>query len=120
MNECPICNGQVRKVETEFSLFEGKIKKNPVVGHECMECGEIFIDEDESRRIDKWLDEPTTRKIVETLRKHEFRLRRKIGYSGRTLVVRIPKDIERIVPFSEGEEVEIYPEGKNRIIIEKL
>ena len=119
MNKCPICEGEVREVKTELSLFCGKLKHS-VIGYECLKCGEIFIDEAESKRIDKWVNEPAIRKLVDTLREHEFRLRRKVGYSGRTLIVRIPKDIERIVSLNEGDEVEIYPEGKNRIIIEKL
>jgi len=120
MNECPICGGEIREVKTEFSLFDGKIKKNPVISFECTKCEEVFIDEEESKRIDKWANEPAIRNMIDDLREHEFKLRRKIGYAGRTLIIRIPKDIEKIIPLSEGEEVEIYPEGKKRIIIEKM
>lgn len=119
MNECPICGGEVKETKTELSLFGGKIKYS-AAGYECLKCKEVFIDEEESKKIDSWVNESSIRKLVDTLREHEFKLRRKVGYSGRTLIVRIPKDIERIIPLDEGEEVEIYPEGKNRIIIEKL
>lgn len=120
MKECPICGGEVREVRTELSLFNGKVRLNPITGFECPKCEEIFIDEEEPERIDRWVNEPTNRRLLDELKEHEFRLRRKVGYSGRTLIVRVPKDIERVVSLKEGDEVEIYPEGKNRIVIEKL
>jgi YgiT-type zinc finger domain-containing protein len=120
MKECPFCGGKVEEIKTELSLFNGKIKINPIVGFECSSCNEIFIDEDESKRIDRITNMEPYRSHIEEMRKHQFRLRRKIGYSGRTLIVRIPKDIEQNISLREGEEIEIYPEGKNKIIIEKV
>lgn len=120
MKDCPLCGGEVEEVKTELSLFNGKIKINPIVGFECSSCNEIFIDENESKRIDKIIRMEPYRNQIEEIRKYQFRLRRKVGYSGRTLIVRIPKDIEKSISLREGEEIEIYPEGKNKIIIEKV
>jgi len=120
LKECPICGGDVQKIETELSLFNGKIKINPIVGYECKNCIEIFIDEEESKKIDRMINSEPYRTQIDEMRKYRFRLRRKVGYSGRSLVVRIPKDIEQVLSLRNGEEIEIYPEGKNKIVIEKL
>lgn len=120
MKECPLCEGPIEKTKTELSLFNGKIKVKPVVAFECSRCNEVFIDEEESKRIDSITNMEPYRKQIEEMRKYQFRLRRKIGYSGRTLIIRIPKDIEKSISLRDGEEIEIYPEGKNKIVIEKI
>jgi len=120
MKECPICGGEVKKIETSLSLFNGNIQINPILGFECNKCNEIFIDEEESRRIDSLTNTKYYREAIDNIRKYQLRLRRRVSYSGRSLVIRIPKDIERVLSIKEGEEVEIYPEGKDKIIIEKI
>lgn len=120
MKVCPLCGGDVTKIETSLSLFNGKIQINPIIGFECAKCNEIFIDEDESKRIDRLTNTPYYRDQIENIRKNQLRLRRKIGFSGRSLIIRIPKDIENVCQIRNGDEVEIYIEGKNKIIIEKL
>ena len=120
MDECPICEGKIEERKIQLSLFNGKIQINPITAFECKKCNEVFIDEDESKRIDRITRLEPYHSQIEEMRKHQFRLRRKIGLSGRTLIVRIPKDIQKIISFKEGEEIEIYPEGKNKIIIEKI
>lgn len=120
MKECPLCGGKVEETKTSLSLFNGKIKISPIVAFECSSCNEVFIDEEESKRIDRITNIEPYRKQIEEMRKHQFRLRRKVGYSGRTLIVRIPKDIEKSISLRKGDEIEIYPEGKNKIVIEKV
>lgn len=120
MKECPICSGEISKVETSLSLFNDKIKINPIIGFECTECNEIFIDEDESKRVDRLTNTPYYKNQIENIQKTQLRLRRKIGFSGRSLIVRIPKDIELNCQIRDGDEIDIYVEGKNKIIIEKL
>ena len=48
-----------------------------------------------------------------------LKLRRKISESGRSLVLRIPKDIERTINLNNGDEVDIWLE-ENQIIIKKV
>jgi len=120
MKECPICGGEVKKIETTLSLFDGKIQINPITAFECPQCNEVYIDEEESKKIDSLANIPIYRRQIEEIRKYQLRLRRKIGFSGRSLVVRIPKDIERALSLQDGDEVEIYPEGKNKIVLEKM
>jgi len=48
-----------------------------------------------------------------------LRLRRTLSKSGRSLVLRIPKDIERILNLQPGQTVEIWVEDE-KIIIRKV
>ena len=48
-----------------------------------------------------------------------LKLRRTISESGRSLVLRIPKDIERFLSLKAGDEVDIWVEN-GKIIIEKI
>ncbi|MDW8024234.1 MAG: AbrB/MazE/SpoVT family DNA-binding domain-containing protein [Nitrososphaerota archaeon] len=47
-----------------------------------------------------------------------LKLRRTLSKSGRSLVLRIPKDIERALKLQPGQEVEIWIED-DKIIIRK-
>jgi len=46
-----------------------------------------------------------------------LKLRRKVSESGRSLVLRIPKDIERSLDIKNGDEVDIWIE-EGKIIIQ--
>jgi antitoxin component of MazEF toxin-antitoxin module len=45
-----------------------------------------------------------------------LKLRRKISESGRSLVLRIPKDIERTLMLTNGDEVDLWIEHGKIII----
>jgi len=70
MKECPICEKEVEKTKTELSLFNGKIKINPIVAFECSSCNEVFINEEESKRIDKITTMEPYRNQIEKTRAH--------------------------------------------------
>jgi antitoxin component of MazEF toxin-antitoxin module len=46
-----------------------------------------------------------------------LKLRRKLSESGRSLVLRIPRDVERILSMRSGDEVDLWVED-GRMIIE--
>ncbi len=69
MKGCPICDGEVSKVETTFSLFDDRIKISPIIGYECISCNEILIDEDESKRIDRLISTPFYKERIENARR---------------------------------------------------
>jgi antitoxin component of MazEF toxin-antitoxin module len=48
-----------------------------------------------------------------------LKLKRTLSESGRTLVLRIPKDVERLLSLKAGNEVQIWVE-KGRIVIEPV
>jgi len=48
-----------------------------------------------------------------------LKLKRKISESGRTLALRIPKDIERTLQLEAGDEIELWVED-GKIIIQPI
>jgi len=42
-----------------------------------------------------------------------LKLTRTLSYSGRSLVLRIPKDVEKTLKLKPGQKVQIWIEGKN-------
>lgn len=106
--KCPSCNqGTLKKAtirEEQYGVFLGEHE-----GLRCSRCRETFF------------DEKTTNTIMEKAKEKGIfgmEIKTKIGKSGNSLAVRIPKKIADVVDFKEGKEVRIHPAGK-KIIIEE-
>ena len=105
--KCYLCeNGILTKKRVEYKLYGVDIGKfNAEV---CEKCGEVFFDEE------------TSKKMTETAKKKGLwglQTKTKIGQAGTTLDIRLPKRIIDFLNLKKGKEVEIYPEGKNRLVI---
>lgn len=46
--------------------------------------------------------------------------RTKIGQVGNSIDVKINKKLAQFAGFKKGEEVRVYPEGKNKLVIETI
>ena len=105
--KCYICEkGNLTKKKVDYRLYGIDIGKfNAEV---CDKCGEIFFDEN------------TSKKMTEAAKKKGLwglQTKTKIGQAGTTLDVRLPKKIIEFLNLKKGKEVEIYPEGKNKLVI---
>ena len=109
MNEtCYICGkGELVKRNVEVKPYGISIGKFDA--EVCTLCNETFFSESVSDRIDETAKE-----------KGLFGLeaRTKIGRVGNSIDVKISKKIAAFTGLKKGEEVRVYPEGKNKIIIE--
>ncbi len=105
--KCYICGkGKLTKKKVDYELYGINIGKFPA--ESCDKCGEIFFDEN------------TSKKMTEIAKKKGLwglQTKTKIGQSGTTLDIRLPKKIIALLNLKKGKEVEIYPEGKNRLVI---
>ena len=108
MTKCYSCEKgelQVKKV-----LY---IRYGELIGHfkaeVCKSCGEIFFSEKTSKEI-----------TLATKAQGLWGLggRSKIGQAGNTLDIRLSKKVIDFLHLKKGEEVTIYPESKNKLIIE--
>lgn len=108
MGKCYLCEkGHLQVKEVPYQVYGQKIGN---FGAEvCDKCGETFFNEETSRKIAK-----------KTKEKGLWGLgaRTRIGQSGNTLDIRLPKKIIDFMDLKRGEEVTIYPESKKKIIIE--
>jgi len=95
----------------EYTL-SGGYAKTPIFverGERCTNCGEEFIFEEEAQRT------------IEAARKlgiwpEPLKLHRSLSQSGRSLVLRIPRDIEQQLRLKAGEEVVISKIGHKMVV----
>ncbi|MDP3766333.1 MAG: YgiT-type zinc finger protein [Nanoarchaeota archaeon] len=105
--KCYICeSGNLTKKKVDYKLYGVNIGK--FYAEVCDKCGEIFFDEN------------TSKKMTEIAKKKGLwglQTKTKVGQAGTTLDIRLPKRIIEFLNLKKGKEVEIYPEGKNKLII---
>jgi len=108
MKSCPICGkGKLIKKSVPYSIYDIEIGRFPA--EVCTKCGEQWFSEETARRIEQIERE----KGLFGLSKQS-----KISYSGNSLIIRIPKEIAKFMNLKKEKSVSIYPEGKNKILIE--
>ena len=104
--KCPRCHVEYVKSRCDFE-YEGLVLKG-VECTRCPGCGvELFTPEqyEEVRRRLSAFVQP-------------LRLTRKISSAGKKPIVYLPDDITKAVGLKVGDKVDIYLQGKKRIVIE--
>jgi len=108
MRTCPICEkGKLVKKVVPYSIYDLEIGKFPA--EVCTKCREQWFSEETAKKIEKIEKE----KGLFGLSKQS-----KIGYSGNSLIVRIPSEIAKFMNLKKEKTISIHPEGKNRLLIE--
>jgi len=105
--KCPICEEEMKKVKEPYSF--GSVLLGKFEAEKCPKCKEVFFTEHASDKIDQKAKELGLWGVGQ---------KGKIGYSGNSLIVRVPKKIASFLKLEEGKEVYIHPEGKNKLVIE--
>ncbi len=105
--ECPICNEKMKKGKEPYSF--ASVLLGEFEADVCPKCKEVFFTEEASDKIDQ---------KAKKLGLWGVGQKGKIGYSGNSLIVRVPKKIASFLKLEEGKEVYIHPEGKNKLVIE--
>ena len=105
--KCYICEkGTLRKEKVDYKLYGVELGKfNAEV---CDKCSEVFFDEEVSKKMTQ---------IAKKKGLWGLQTKTKIGQSGTTLDIRLPKRIIDFFNLRKGKEVEVYPEGKNKLVI---
>lgn len=105
--ECDECGG---KLELKSEPFKVKgILMGNFPTEVCTKCGERCYTEEVSREITKVSKEKGVWGLEAVT---------KVGNIGDSLGVIINKRIANFMGLKKGEQVKIYPEGRNKIIIE--
>ena len=74
----------------------------------CDKCNENYFSEETSREITKKAKEKGLWGLGH---------KTKIGQAGSTLDIRLNKNLIKFLGLKKGEEITIYPESKNKLII---
>ena len=105
--ECPVCSGKMRKGKEPY-FFAG-MKLGEFEAERCQKCSEVFFTEDASDKIDAKAKELGLWGMGQL---------GTLGYSGNSVIVRVPKKIAEFLEFKEGKRVYIRPEGKKKLVVE--
>jgi len=104
---CDECNGKILHKKVPYKLYGIKLGDFPA--EVCQKCGEICFTEEVSRKMTQIAKEKGLWKL-ET--------RTTIGKVGDALDVRFSKRLVDFLGLRKGEEVVLYPEDKNKIVME--
>ncbi len=105
--KCYLCEkGTLARKKVDYELHGITIGK--FEAEVCDSCKEEFYDETVSKKITA---------IVKKKGLFGLAAKTKIGQSGSTLDIRLPKRIIQFLNLKKGTEVEIFPEGKNRLVV---
>ncbi|MBU1939172.1 MAG: AbrB/MazE/SpoVT family DNA-binding domain-containing protein [Candidatus Diapherotrites archaeon] len=105
--ECPVCEEKMKKVKEPYSY--GETKLGVFEAEKCGKCEEVFFSEEASDRIDE---------KARSLGIWGMGQEGKLGYSGNSIIVRVPKKVAEFLEFREGRKVYIHPEGKKKLVVE--
>ncbi len=107
LEKCYICEkGNLSHKEIEYNLYGVHLGKFPA--EVCDKCNETFFNEE------------TSKEMTELAKKKglwDLQTKTKIGMSGTTLDIRLPKRIIDFLELKKGKKIEILPEGKNKLIV---
>ena len=99
--------GDLKKGKFEEKMFGISLGKYDA--EICNKCGEAFFSTEAMERIEAKAKELGIWGLAKNL---------KVVKSGNSLSVRIPAKVARFLNIKEGENVILYPDGKNRFVVE--
>jgi YgiT-type zinc finger domain-containing protein len=111
MTKCPKCGDSVKKTKIDYDIDEEKITVHDVPALKCSSCDYITMSTEQAEHFYN---------ILERLHgsKKSLSLHRTLSSDGKSLILRIPKDIATTLNLSSKDEVEIWVDGQ-RVIVEK-
>ena len=108
MSKCPMCdNGTLKKGKFEEVMFGTSLGKYDA--EICNSCGEVFFSTEAMEQIEAKAKELGIWGLAKNL---------KVVKSGNSLSVRIPAKVAKFLNIKEGENVVLYPDGKDKFVVE--
>ena len=108
MAQCPICDkGDLKKGKFEEKMFG--ISLGQYDAEVCDKGGETFFSTEAMEQMEARAKELGIWGLAKNL---------KVVKSGNSLSVRIPAKVAKFLNIKEGENVVLYPDGKNRFVVE--
>ncbi|MBI2105908.1 hypothetical protein HYT56_03665 [Candidatus Woesearchaeota archaeon] len=107
LNKCPECRGKIEEKNIDYILLGVNLGKFPTMI--CSRCREQFYEDSVLDKIDKSAKEKGLWGL-----EHKT----KLNLVGNSLAVRLSKNQIEFGKLKKGEEVIVYPESKNKFIIE--
>ncbi len=111
MTKCPKCGKNMKKTTIDYDIDEEKITVHDVPALKCTDCGHITMSTEQAEHF--YI-------ILERLHgpSKTMSLHRTLSSDGKSLILRIPKDIALALNLSSKDKIEIWVDGQ-RVIVEK-
>lgn len=103
---CEECGGKIIHKIVDYILLGENLGKFPA--EVCTKCGEQVFDEGVSEKIDI---------IAKQKGLWGLQAKTKVGKIGNSFNVLINSKIAKFLELKKGEEVVVYPESKNKLVI---
>ncbi len=103
---CPSCNAQTIRKKVPYSLLGEQL--GSFLADYCPRCKEHYFNKDVALQIEK---------IAKDKGLWNLKSKTKIDKVGNALAIRLNKRLVDYLSLKKGEEVVIYPESKNKIVI---
>ena len=111
MTKCPKCEKKMKEAKIDYDIEDEKITIHDVPALICPTCGHITMSTKQAEHFYN---------ILERLRgpPKSLALHRTLSSDGKSLILRIPKDIAHALELTSKDKVEIWVDGQ-RVIVEK-
>ena len=103
---CEECRGKIIHKIVDYILLGENLGKFPA--EVCTKCGEQVFDEEVSEKIDI---------IAKQKGLWGLQAKTRVGKIGNSFNVLINSKIAKFLELKKGEEVVVYPESKNKLVI---
>ena len=103
---CEECGGKIIRKMVDYILLGENLGKFPA--EVCAKCGEQVFDEEVSGKIDV---------IAKQKGLWGLQAKTRVGKIGNSFNVLINSKIAKFLELKKGEEVVVYPESKNKLVI---
>ncbi len=103
---CEECGGKIIHKMVDYILLGENLGKFPA--EVCTKCGEQVFDEEVSEKIDV---------IAKQKGLWGLQAKTRVGKIGNSFNVLINSKIAKFLELKKGEEVVVYPESKNKLVI---
>ncbi|MCD5409447.1 MAG: AbrB/MazE/SpoVT family DNA-binding domain-containing protein [Methanocellales archaeon] len=105
LEKCIMCSKKLKREKVDYEVCGINLGKFPA---DVCSCGEQYFDEETAERMTEAAKKAGVFGIAK---------KTKVSYTGKSLMVRIPKQIAEFADLKKGEEVEIVPEGRKKISV---
>jgi YgiT-type zinc finger domain-containing protein len=112
MVRCIKCGKKMKRDSIDYELNPEKITIHDVPVYKCSNCGHVTMNINQAENFYEILER------VRGSAKPALILRRSLSHDSKSMVLRIPKDVERMLGMNTGDKVNIWVDGK-RMIVEK-
>ena len=105
-DKCILCKGELKKKIVDYEIYGKSIGKFPALV--CNSCNE------------QWFEESTAKRIEEVEKNSGIfglSVETRIGYSGNSLIIRIPKELAKFMNLKKETRVILYPENKEKLCV---